>query len=118
MRMTLTVGFLILLTACSSITPPPSQATSPIVGRWTTGSQMSQIGPSITKLTLNADGTFVLRFRSFLLWGSDRGTYRVEGNRLFLDGKKCACVDTFTLGADVLVVVEESGDTFRYHRIK
>jgi hypothetical protein len=118
MRMTLAVGFFILLTACSSITPTPPQATSPIVGRWTTGGQMSQIGPSVTKLSLNADGTFVLCFRSFLLWGSDRGKYRVEGNRLFLDGKKCACVDTFTLDGDTLVVVEESGDTFRYHRVK
>jgi hypothetical protein len=121
-------GLLVLLGCASSSGSGAVRADLGIppalLGRWSTGLQMSQLGPSVVRLTLRPDGSCELRFHSVFIHLGTRGTCRTEGDKLLLEKTKCPVEDApclvalrFELDRDHLVITEESGAVYRYHRI-
>jgi hypothetical protein len=111
-----------MLAGCVSTTFPPQTAGDCDVdprlpGVWSTGFVTSQIGPSRWTLSLSCDCKF--RQSGFLLVVPapmrTRGRYNARDGVLNLEG---CCTSTYHFENEILVVQEEGGDTFRYHRTK
>jgi hypothetical protein len=109
------IGFLAFLLSCSTSNRP---ATGPLVGRWSTGCSMGQLGPSMTRYTFRSDYTFDVSFTAwFLCLRLGRsGTYVVEGDRLLLQTPHKTNEIRFSFDGDDLVLKERL-KTFRLHRI-
>ena len=104
--------FLLVLVGCSS----PIRKDAPLVGRWSTGCVMSQLGPSMTRYTFRSDQTFDLSFTASFFRLSGSGTYRIEDDRLLLTSPQKTNTARFGFDGDHLVI-REGADTFRLHKI-
>ena len=112
-----TLGGLLLLAACGG---PESSDGRSLVGTWRTESYMSQLGPTTMSCTFGADGRYAMEVTLAALPKSPMtaaGTWRLEGSRLRLEGKKA---QTWSMGWDgeVLVLTEKNGDSYRLSRVE
>lgn len=109
----------------------PDQETS-LVGDWETDLVLGQLGRTISRQTLRADGTFsasvefpdmnALALEEFdmpMPAMTVEGTYSVEGDRITFTMPDNTTTSTFRFEGDTLVIEEDIGtDVFRYHRQK
>ena len=104
---------LLALVGCSS----PIRNDAPLVGRWSTGCVMSQLGPSMTRYTFRSDQTFDSSFTTywFLRLGAS-GIYVVEGDRLRFQTPDKTNTARLHFDGDHLVI-QQGSDTFRLHKI-
>ena len=103
---------LLALVGCSS----PIRSDRPLVGRWSTGCVMSQLGPSMSRFTFHSDETCHVSFTAWFMRLSDSGTYRVDGDTITIQGKRKTSTMRFTFDGDHLIL-REPADTFRLHKI-
>jgi|GEM_PF-5178857 len=103
--------FVLTMTACAS----PIQKDAPLVGRWSTGFVMSQLGPSITRYTFRSDNTFHLSFTTWFMRASDSGSYHSHGEVITLTGEQKTLTLRFHFEGDDLVL--RDSDTYHLHKI-
>lgn len=108
----ITFFMLLTLVGCSS----PIRSGRPLVGRWSTGCVMSQLGPSMSRFTFRSDQTCDVSFTAWFMRLSDCGTYRVDGDTIILQGRRKTSTMRFTFDGDHLLL-REPGETFRLHKI-
>src|SRR5690349_17541885 len=112
MQRIVVIALLLLLAGCS--TPRPSANQDPLVGKWSTGRIMSQLGPSRTRVTFRSDHTFSMSSRAFFIPFRNRGTYRVDGAKILFEGKHPHSMGFHFEGEHLILT--EPGDTFTLHR--
>ena len=107
----LTLLLLAALTGCSS----PIRKDAPLVGRWSTGCVMSQLGPSMSRYTFRSDETFDASFAMLFMRLTDTGSYRVDGDVITFTGKSKAWTMRFDFKGDHLML--RDSDTYTLHKI-
>src|SRR5882724_2494570 len=109
--------FIMLLFVAGAGCSSPIRKDAPLIGRWSTGCAMSQLGPSMTRYTFRSDQTFTGSFTTcwFLRLGGS-GTYAVEGDRLRLQTTDRTNTARFYFDGDHLVI-HEGSDTFRLRKL-
>src|SRR4051794_37326622 len=108
-RLILMAG-LALLSGCSSSHPT---SANPLVGRWSTGAVLNQLGPSMTRYTFRSDYTFGASFTAFFR-ASTGGKYRTDGDQIVVETQQRTNTARFHFDGDHLVIQERS-DTYRLH---
>src|ERR1051325_5873150 len=94
---------LLLMTAlvgCSS----PIRKDAPLVGRWSSGCVMSQVGPSMSRYTFRSDETFDASLTLWFMRFADSGSYRVDGDTITLLGKIKTSTMRFDFDGDHLIL--------------
>ena len=103
--------FVLTMTACAS----PIQKDAPLVGRWSTGFVMSQLGPRMTRYTFRSDNTFDLSFTTWFMRASDSGPYHSDAETITLIGEQKTSTLRLHFDGDDLVL--RDSDTYRLHKI-
>lgn len=103
----------LLLAACGTRDGEGSRA---LIGTWESKPFLSQLGPGVLLYEFDEDGHFRMEQQLETLPTAPlraEGTWRLEGTRLFQDGKHAYEV---SWEGPVLVLTEPSGDAYRLLR--
>ena len=96
-----------------------SEVVNPkILGEWTTGKVLSQLGESITQYRFNNDGSFTITTTLIQMNQklSGKGSFETNGDQLILKSPNKESKSTYYFEGNDLIIIESDGDKFRLKR--
>jgi hypothetical protein len=88
-----------------------------ILGSWFTTILLSELASTVTRVTFDKDGSY--KWTSYLLYlvTSERGTYKITGDRLTLSTSGHHSKKTLSFQNKNLIITEEDGYRYYFRRI-